>query len=250
MNKFTKAIAAIMLIVAAIIVTGCNKSDEPNNGGDNNGQNDNTIDLSGTLNGHDWVNLGLPSGTLWATCNVGSEAPDGCGDYFAWGETEPKASYNWGTYKYCNGNIHTLTKYCNNSNYGLDGFVDTLTILEAIDDAATANWGAGWCTPSKEQWQELRNNTTSIWTSLNGKEGQLFSAANGMSIFLPALGYCLNDEVHEFSSYGDYWSSSLGNDSSYNGVGVWYIYFFSEDYYMYYGSRSWGLSIRPVRSTE
>ena len=73
---------------------------------------------------HEWVDLGLPSGTLWATCNVGANAPEEYGDYFAWGETEPKEVYSWTNYKWCNGDYNTMTKYCSNSDYGANGFVD------------------------------------------------------------------------------------------------------------------------------
>ncbi|MBR2770741.1 MAG: hypothetical protein IKD78_01785 [Bacteroidales bacterium] len=93
MQKFTKAIAAIMLTVALVGATGCTKSDNQNNG-------------DGTYNGHDYVDLGLPSGTLWATCNVGSDTPENYYDYFSWGETEPKRIYNWNTYKYCEGDYN------------------------------------------------------------------------------------------------------------------------------------------------
>ena len=87
--------------------------------------------------GHEYVDLGLPSGLLWATCNVGATKPEEYGDYFAWGETEPKSTYNWSTYKYCNGSSTSLTNYCTNSSYGT---VDNKTILEAADDAAHTNY--------------------------------------------------------------------------------------------------------------
>ena len=78
---------------------------------------------------HEYVDLGLPSGTLWATYNVGADTPEEYGDYFAWGETQPKSNYDWSTYQYCNGSDHTLTKYCNDSSYGYNGFTDTLITL-------------------------------------------------------------------------------------------------------------------------
>lgn len=97
---------------------------------------------SGTANGHEWVDLGLPSGTLWATCNVGANKPEDYGDYFAWGETTTKSTYNWDTYIYANGPINKLTKYCNNANYADNGFTDNLTTLQGRDDPATS-WGSG-----------------------------------------------------------------------------------------------------------
>ena len=101
-----------------------------------------------TAETHEWVDLGLPSGTLWATCNVGANSPEEYGDYFAWGETTTKSSYSWSTYKYCKGSSSTMTKYCTSSYYGT---VDNKTELEPSDDAATANWGSEWQMPSLEQ---------------------------------------------------------------------------------------------------
>ena len=99
-----------------------------------------------------YVDLGLPSGVLWATYNVGAEYPEAYGNHFAWGETQPKDTYNWNNYQYCNGSNNTLTKYCNNSSYGFNGFTDNLTMLLPEDDAATANWGADWRMPTKNEW--------------------------------------------------------------------------------------------------
>lgn len=93
---------------------------------------------------HEYIDLGLPSGTLWATMNIGASSPEDYGDYFAWGETAPKDVYDWSTYKWCNGSSNTLTKYCFNSSYGNNGFVDNLTELDPEDDAATVNWGQDW----------------------------------------------------------------------------------------------------------
>ncbi len=156
------------------------------------------------------VNLGLPSGLLWAICNVGANAPEEYGNYFAWGETEPKEYYDWNTYQYCNGGYHILTKYCYNPDYGYNGFTDNLTILESCDDVATSNWSTIWRMPTKEEWQELYQNTTSVWTKQNGVNGWLFTALNGNSLFLPASGYRYLGNLFSASSEGNYWSSSLG----------------------------------------
>ena len=109
---------------------------------------------------HEWVDLGLPSGTLWATCNVGANAPEEFGDYFAWGETAPKDYYDWDNYKWCNGNDSTLTKYCNDSTYGYNGFVDNKVELDPEDDAAYVNWGPSWRMPTLNQTQELWQDCT------------------------------------------------------------------------------------------
>ena len=169
-----------------------------------------------TSGAYHYVDLGLPSGTLWATCNVGADSPDGFGDYFAWGETQPKSVYNWSTYQHCNGGIDdALTKYCYLSNYGFNGFTDTLTTLLSEDDAATANWGSDWRMPSYEECWELYQNTTQTWTTLNGVNGRLFTASNGSSLFLPAAGYRFDSGVYSLGSFGEYWSTCIGNDYPY-----------------------------------
>ena len=143
--------AVFMLMM--VFAVSCNKPIEPNNGGGNGPQNDSIID-DGLLNGHAYVDLGLPSGILWATCNLGADTPEDFGDYFAWGETEPKELYDWKSYKYgCfNHERYELNKYCTDSVYGLNGFVDDLTLLELEDDVARACWGDGWRMPTIEEW--------------------------------------------------------------------------------------------------
>ena len=203
----------------------------------------------GGLNDHEWVDLGLPSGTLWATCNVGANSPEEYGDYFAWGETQPKVIYDWSTYKYTNGDFDQLTKYCTKPEYGYNGFTDYLTILQPVDDAATANWGNRWCMPTKEQWEELYEYVPNTWTTQNGVIGRLFTAYNGRSLFLPAAGYRRWDgELDSAGSHGGYWSSSLYTDRPYY---AWYFYFGSGFYHMYYGGgRLQGWSVRAVRSAS
>ena len=112
--------------------------------------------LNGTWpDDHEWVDLGLPSGTLWATCNVGADRPGDFGDYFAWGETTPKQSYSWENYKWCYGYSSTLIKYCTNSSFGYNGFVDNKNELDPEDDAAYANWGPSWRIPFYDQAARL-----------------------------------------------------------------------------------------------
>ena len=191
-----------------------------------------------------YVDLGLPSGTLWATCNVGAEAPEDYGDYFAWGDTQPKDFYGWDTYQY--GGFYEgewgefygkLTKYCNSSYFGYNGFTDNLTTLLPEDDAATTNWGSDWRMPTKEEWQELYNNTTVTWTTQNGVNGRLFTASNGNSFFLPAAGYRYSSYLGSAGSYGYYWSSSL---YTVGPLSAWYFGFGSGDFGMYYGGRIYG----------
>ena len=200
-----------------------------------------------TLDDYVYVDLGLPSGLLWATCNIGADAPEDYGDYFAWGETQPKDTYNWSTYQYCDGSYNTLTKYCNNSNYGYNGFTDNLTTLLPEDDAATANWGSDWRMPTNEEWQELYQNTTVTWTTQNGVNGRLFTASNGNSLFLPAAGYRDGSNLSCAGSLGYYWSSSLSTDGPYI---AWDFYFSSGYYGMHGGYRYYGQSVRPVCSSR
>ena len=199
---------------------------------------------SGTLDGHVYVDLGLPSGTLWATCNVGASKPEEYGDYFAWGETKPKSDYSWSTYKYCKGSYDTMTKYCTNSSYGT---VDNKTVLEPSDDAATANWGSGWQMPSLEQLKELYNSsyTTTTWTTINGKYGRkITSKSNGNSILLPAAGCRLDTSLSSAGSGGGYWSRSRSASRSDNAC---YLYFNSSNISTYHDNRYYGRSVRPVR---
>lgn len=242
MKKALKFLLAIVA-VAAMMLVGCRKPDDPNNGGNND--NNDTI----TLENHEYVDLGLPSGTLWATCNVGASRPEDCGDYFAWGETVTKAVYDWKSYKYghCPDDHFAITKYCTDSIYGLDGFVDNLTVLEPADDAATANWGADWRMPTKEEWKELFLKTTCVWTTQNGMDGRLLIGANGNSIFLPATGFRIDGELIG-PGLGIYWSSSLHTDFNVRG---WSFHFEGENCHVC-GTyeRSRGQVIRAVRVSK
>ena len=174
------------------------------------------IDVNGTVlaqdtvhaaENSDWVDLGLPSGILWATRNVGATSPEDYGDYFAWGEITPKDVYDWTTYRYCNGNDSTFTKYCYTPYHGYNGFSDTLTILQPGDDAATANYGGR--TPTEDEWWELIDNTTILWTWQNGVRGCRFTASNGNSLFLPAAGVCYNLSNDQVGKRCNYWCCSL-----------------------------------------
>ena len=194
--------------------------------------------------------MGLPRGTLWATCNVGAEKPEDYGDYFAWGETtgymNGKTMFNWSTYKYCKGSDTSITKYCTDSAYGtVDGYSELLP----SDDAATTNWGTRWQMPSIEQLQELISNTHISATSTNGIHGFSFeSKNNGMKIFLPVAGYRKDTSLTKSSSVGLYLTRSLFKDyvNSARRLHIsWGL--LKAEYDVNYGSyRSYGQSIRPV----
>ena len=204
-----------------------------------------------SVGGHEYVDLGLPSGTLWATMNVGANSPEEYGDYFAWGETQPKSVYNLDTYKWCMGSYFTLTKYCSNSYWGYNGFVDNKTELDPEDDASTANWGPQWRMPSLEQIQELLNNCTSQWTTMNGVSGRLFTSnINCATLFLPAAGSRWGSDIlYDVGSWGYYWSRSLY--SSYPAY-AYFLYFSSDGVFWHYwsGNRSGGQSVRAVRVSQ
>ena len=204
-------------------------------------------------NGHDYVDLGLPSGTLWATMNVGATSPEDYGDYFAWGETNGlksgKNRFYWDTYKWCNGTYNSLTKYCTSSYYGV---VDNKTELELADDAARQNWGGDWRMPTYYQIDELQKECTSTITTWYGVKGlEIKSKKNGNSIFLPAAGAYSSGWVHSLAGetdLGEYWSRSgyertvriikFGSKTNFNTDGD------------YFQSPCFGLSIRPVMSKE
>lgn len=205
-------------------------------------------------NGYEWVDLGLPSGVKWATCNVGATKPEEYGNYYAWGETEPKTTYNWSTYKWCNGSGTTLTKYNTDSDYGT---VDDKTVLDPEDDAARANWGGAWRMPTNEELEELRINCAWTWTddyNGTGVDGQIVtSRKNGNSIFLPTAGYYSDKYAWSPGGFGEYWSSSLRTGDPKYGAGnpkcAWeasLCKFWDDASISPYSSRCGGQSVRPV----
>ncbi len=162
------------------------------------------------------IDLGLPSGTLWASCNVGAEKPEEYGNYYAWGEVTPKDEYSWSSYKYAQGtswNDPRITKYCNNSDYGNEGFTDNKTTLDLEDDAAHVNWGGAWRMPTSTEIDELLDLCTWTWMVQNGVEGyQVTSKTNNNSIFLPAAGYRSSTFFLDGGRDGDYFSASVYED--------------------------------------
>ena len=210
--------------------------------------------VSDPFNGHEYVDLGLPSGTLWAKCNVGAEKESDYGLYFQWGDVvgyssdqvgsgEGKKYFKWSDYKYCNGSNTTLTKYNTKSSSGI---VDNLTTPLPEDDAASVNMGGSWHIPSIEQIDELYNSsyTTTTWTTVNGIYGRLITSnTNGNTLFLPASGSCNGDSVSDVGSIGCYWSSSL--DTDYPGC-AWHLLFRSSAIYDNSSYRYNGTSVRGV----
>ena len=190
------------------------------------------------------IDLGLPSGIKWASCNVGADNPEDYGNYYAWGEVLPKEDYLWDTYKYANGYRDKLTKYCNNASYGDNGFTDDKTALDLEDDAAHMNWGGSWRMPTKVEWTELQENCTWIRTTQNGVTGHLVtSKTNGNSIFIPAAGDRIDTCLLNAGSCGNYWFSSFNEDLAFS---AWRTSFGSSSLSWILGHRCIGCSVRPV----
>lgn len=178
------------------------------------------------------IDLGLPSGTKWACCDVGANTPEDCGGYgyYAWGETKKKTAFNWNTYIHSDGSKETC------HNLGRD-------IAGTKYDVAHVKWGGGWHVPTLTQFKELINNCTYEWTMVNGVKGGKFTGPNGGSIFLPAAGRCWGNDLRNYGSYGYYWSSTRHPSSS------------NYAYYLYFNlggantrniGRDCGQSVRPV----
>ena len=271
-----KKIIYLLMSLSLVAFASCSDDDK-----DSNNANGNvsavSVYKSGTQDGHDYVDLGLTSGTKWATANVGASKAQDYGNYYAWGETSIKETYEtykWGTYKYANGDYNKLTKYCNDSYYGNNGFTDTKTTLDLSDDAAYVNWGGKWRMPTKTQQDELLNECYWVWTeSYNNSnvKGYIVYKAKSSSdkgqkiykdetpsssyklsdahIFLPAAGYRNYGGLGGAGSFGDYWSSSLYTDDPYS---AWHMYFDSDYVYGNFGDdrRFYGRSVRAVCPAE
>ncbi len=203
------------------------------------------------LNGHEYVDLGLPSGTLWATTNVGAASPADCGDYFAWGETAPKENYSWSTYKWSDATGDTFSKYNSDASWGT---VDNKDTLEPADDAATANWGDEWRTPTSGELRELMvaQYCTWTWTTKTNSKGETIngyevkSNINGNSIFLPVTGYYYESTSYMTGSYGYYLSSSIHYSSQYCSYSASFNSNMQETDDQ---NRSLGMPVRPVRAS-
>ena len=183
------------------------------------------------------IDLGLPSGTLWACCNVGATTPEGYGDYFAWGETSPKDVYSWSTYIHCDGSESSCHDICED-------------IGGTNHDAAAVNWDEQWKMPSHAQIQELKDNCSSIWTSQNGVNGRRFIGKNNGTIFLPAASCRDGSDIGPIGTNGFYWSSShcLNVNKDAWALGI-YPDNASYPVDVYGDFRCFGLSVRPVKNS-
>lgn len=190
------------------------------------------------------VDLGLPSGTKWASWNVGATKPEDYGGYYSWGETEEKEVCDWTSYKFSDGAYYHQSYY---EHIGDD-------IAGTEYDVATVKWGGSWRMPSIDQYNELRNNCTMIWTQQNDVNGLLITGPNGASIFMPSGGVKWDYLGHEGES-GYYWTSTLRSisDESYTYIHEAYIFqFTSSGFYRtdYSILRNYGATVRAVICPE
>lgn len=247
MTRFLFIAAAALL---AIAMASCQKEDNTSNQNSPDTSNTQTTPPTDTTARptvpDGFVNLGLPSGLLWATCNLGATCPEGFGGYYSWGETCAKVLYNWSTYRYATvdteGNLSTLTKYNTKESFGT---VDGKTVLEPEDDVASAILGNGARIPTEADWQELLDNTTAEWTSVNDVCGRKFTAPNGNSMFIPAAGRQGTAGLDYAGEHGLYWSSSLNtSDPRYAKR---FLFNADSTSLRTFCRRSNGPSVRPVR---
>ena len=197
-------------------------------------------------NGFEFVDLGLPSGTLWSTCNVGADKPSDFGLYFQWGDVQGYTAEQVGTKKRFANDFSDYKWHLSGDDFDNDNFTKYKTegdVLELEDDAAHVNMGGSWHIPSSEQIQELINETTSNWIKLDGVNGKLFTSDNGKSIFIPAAGVASNGSLSDSGSDGYVWSSTLSTVSVNSGR---YLGFDSDNVNLYYDYRCNGFSVRGV----
>ena len=256
-----KKIIYLLMSLSFVAFVSCSDDKENEQSGPGNvpENSSSVLSSSGKERGHSYVDLGLPSGTLWATCNVGAATPQDYGNYYAWGETTTKEVYNWETYRFTTDGGSTFTKYTG---------TDSNTALDLSDDAAYVNWGGKWRMPTKAQQDELKNECYWVWTesynSSNVKgyivykaksegykgvkicEDETPSSSYTLSdahIFLPAAGCRFDGDLY-YAGSGYYWSSSLSTDYPYLAWEVRFHPNFVNDYcgiYRYYGQ-----SVRAV----
>ncbi len=191
------------------------------------------------------VDLGLS--VKWCNANLGAGAPDEYGDYYAWGETEPKEEFSWKNYKLGTGVPHIMTKYNTSTAFGKN--VDWQIVLDRPDDAASATLGGNWRLPTAEEVDELSATRKNPgykweWKTVNGHNGwEILYLANGNSIFLPAAGYRTGKLITGEGLYGSFWSSTIYSDFAYDS---WYLGTFSGSSFRYFHNRFLGMSVRPV----
>ena len=218
MNKLT---TLLMASAIALTATSCGGDSEPEI------IDNSTTNVNVTINGHKFVDLGLPSGTLWAETNIGASTPYEDGDYFAWAETKPKSRYS-----------------LDNQKSNVNKYKDGKTTLDAADDAATANWGSSCRMPTTTEMKELKDKCTWTWKSnYNGASGYLVKGSNGNSIFLPATGLRDEEDFVFHGTEGNYWSSQTLKIGKYDAE---FLSFSNDDFDIAYSNSYMGYTVRPV----
>lgn len=265
----------ILSVITLLVLNGCSENPQNIN---IDGQTDSismsnnedindvgTKNIFSENNNHEYIDLGLPSGTLWATCNIGATKPTEIGDYFAWGETKPKKEYSWCNYKWCEGSGMTLTKYCTWHDDDTYGNTDDKNELEYDDDATITNWGDNWRTPLKTEIDELIDGCYWKWTNNfngSGVSGTIgTSKSNGKCIFFPESGYYTekgkivntdhsylgSDTPYETEGgFSSYWSSESGECYPGDGYVLDFPLSYMEPHSDHCCSKSYGLCIRAV----
>ncbi len=246
MNK--KCFFALCLCGAMVAFAACEKNspvEEKPDGGEVTDTTETPTEPVVNANGHEYVDLGLPSGLLWASCNVGATAAEAAGSYFSWGEIEQDSNFNWGAYQWSGTSYSSMTKYCNNAEFGLDGFTDNKVVLDAEDDAAHALMGGDWRMPTKAEFDELLAECTWEWATVNEINGYKVSSkveGNENYIFLPAAGYQSYD-IQYYNERGAYWSASLDENEPYQAH---YLFFDATAYQSAKKNRYCGYTVRAV----
>ena len=212
------------MVAMTLVFAGCEddfgqEHDRGNNGGGSGGGA-----ATGTINGHDYVDLGLPSGLKWATCNIGASQPEDYGNYYAWGETTTKSEY---TEENSVTMGQPMSDFSGNATY----------------DAARANWSSTWRMPTEAEMEELRDNCTWTWTAQNGVNGMKVTGSNGNSIFLPAAGHCDGSSRIGVGDFGTYWSSTPYESIDFSAYN---LYFHSGYRSVNWNYRGYGRTVRPV----
>lgn len=191
--------------------------------------------LDGVTDAAEAINLGLPSGTLWASWNIGASAPEEPGGYYAWGEILEKTNYNWTTYQHCDGTEETIHDI--GDNICFTGY-----------DVANKQWGGLWRIPTYEDFGELNSNCTKEWDQLNGQWGLWFTGPNGKRIFMPAAGYLSDNSFYNVDEEGYYWSGVFNKRSLYYGSSPNYLIIYDSSADRSYSKTPYtGYSIRPVQ---
>ncbi len=241
------ALATLSVLASTLMISAC---DDDDNSASDPISTDSTdviipVVVDSILSIPEAVDLGLPSGLLWASFNLGTTAPEDYGDHYAWGETETKETYDWSTYKWCEGNYDKLTKYVSQSQSSLlgnEGFYDDKITLDPADDVAHVLLGGPWRMPTIKEFEELYRNCTWTWTTQKHVNGYLVqSKTNSNSVFLSAGG---TSSGYNIGSYGYYWSSSLFATFANSAHGI--TFHSSHVNTSYYRSREAGFFVRPV----